>query len=135
MPKLSQIICLLSVLLTVSSCDRGSPSSSTVRTSSGAETTTTYTPTSTSNPSVTNRKAATGDASFNQVGLSPIVPDPKLTPGDALDVTQEDICVSGYSKKVRDVPQAVKEEAYREYGITSRQPREYEVAHVTQKRR
>lgn len=58
------------------------------------------------------------------------MPDPRLTPGDALDVTKADICISGYSKKVRDVPQAVKEQAYREYGITSRQPREYEVDHL-----
>jgi Metal binding domain of Ada len=61
---------------------------------------------------------------------SPIVPDSKLTPGDVLEVTKEDICTPGYSKKVRDVPQAVKEKAYAEYGITSRQPREYEVDHL-----
>lgn len=61
---------------------------------------------------------------------APLKPDPRLTPGDTLDVTKQDICTPGYSKKVRDVPQAVKEEAYREYGITSRLPREYEVDHL-----
>jgi hypothetical protein len=34
----------------------------------------------------------------------PILPDPKLTPGDVFDVTAQDICVPGYAKKVRAVP-------------------------------
>lgn len=63
---------------------------------------------------------------------APITPDSQKTPGDALDVTRDDICVPGYAKKVRNVPQAVKEEAYREYGITSRLPREYEVYNAPQ---
>jgi hypothetical protein len=33
--------------------------------------------------------------------LTPILPDPKLTPGDVFDVTAQDICVPGYAKKVR----------------------------------
>lgn len=67
----------------------------------------------------------------SQPGInSPILPDSKLTPGDTLDVKKEDICVSGYSKKVRDVPQAVKAEAYGEYGITKREPKEYEIDHL-----
>jgi hypothetical protein len=28
----------------------------------------------------------------------PILPDPKLTPGDVLPVTKDDICVPGYTK-------------------------------------
>jgi hypothetical protein len=35
---------------------------------------------------------------------TPILPDPKLTPGDTFDVTAEDVCVPGYAKKVRAVP-------------------------------
>ena len=35
---------------------------------------------------------------------APIVPDPKLTPGDAFGVTVQDLCVPGYTKKVRNVP-------------------------------
>jgi hypothetical protein len=67
----------------------------------------------------------------SQPGLKPpILPDAKLTPGDTLEVTKDDICVSGYSKKVRDVPQAVKEQAYKEYGITQREPGEYEIDHL-----
>jgi hypothetical protein len=58
------------------------------------------------------------------------LPDPRMTPGDTLDVTKDDICVPGYARKVRNVPQAVKEQAYREYGITHREPGEYEVDHL-----
>lgn len=61
---------------------------------------------------------------------APIVPDPKLTPGDTLDVTSQDFCTPGYSKKVRNVPQAVKAQAYKEYGITHREKGEYEVDHL-----
>ncbi|HEY3284978.1 MAG TPA: hypothetical protein VGN26_22120, partial [Armatimonadota bacterium] len=62
--------------------------------------------------------------------LSPILPDPKLTPGDVLPVTAADICVPGYSGKVRNVPESVKQKAYALYGITSHGPREYEVDHL-----
>lgn len=119
----------LSSLLIVS-CSGASKVPTSITTMSSSGTTANYTPTSTSNPRVSVNNAAVRSTSSNQAGQSPIIPDPKLTPGDALDVTREDICVSGYSKKVRNVPQAVKEEAYREYGITSRQPREYEVDHL-----
>jgi hypothetical protein len=35
---------------------------------------------------------------------TPLLPDPKLTPGDVFEVTAQDICVPGYAKKVRAVP-------------------------------
>jgi len=35
---------------------------------------------------------------------TPVLPDPKLTPGDTFDVTAQAVCVSGYAKKVRAVP-------------------------------
>jgi hypothetical protein len=60
----------------------------------------------------------------------PILPDPKLTPGATLPVTKDDICVPGYTQKVRDVPKSVKDQVYAEYGISSHQPREFEVDHV-----
>ena len=47
-----------------------------------------------------------------------------------MDVTKDDICVSGYSSKVRNVPQAVKEQAYSDYGITHRNPGQYEIDHL-----
>jgi hypothetical protein len=48
----------------------------------------------------------------------PILPDPKLTPGDTFDITVQDVCVPGYAKKVRAVPAWLKRQAYAEYGIT-----------------
>jgi hypothetical protein len=61
---------------------------------------------------------------------TPIEPDPKLTPGDAFDVTVQDLCVPGYSRKVRNVPAEVKREVYEEYGVTSHGPGDYEVDHL-----
>ncbi len=61
---------------------------------------------------------------------APYLPNPQLTPGDTLAVTTSDICVSGYSSKVRDVPTSVKDQVYQEYGITSHKPGAYEVDHL-----
>jgi hypothetical protein len=69
-------------------------------------------------------------ASAAQRVSSPIMPDPAKTPGDVLEVTKSDICVPGYTKKVRDVPESVKRQVYASYGITSHAPREYEVDHL-----
>ena len=57
------------------------------------------------------------------------LPNAKLTPGATLDVTKDDICTPGYSKKVRDVPTAVKRQVYAEYN-TQYVPRMYEVDHL-----
>jgi hypothetical protein len=61
---------------------------------------------------------------------TPILPDPKLTPGDVFEVTVQDICVPGYAKKVRAVTAALKKRAYAEYRITSYKPGDYEVDHL-----
>ena len=61
---------------------------------------------------------------------SPILPDPKLTPGDVLDVTLADIQVRGYSSKVRNVPVSVKRGVYASYGIGQWGKGEYEVDHL-----
>src|SRR5512138_3054677 len=63
-------------------------------------------------------------------GGPPVLPDPRLAPGDVLPVTRDDICVAGYSRKVRNVPAAVKRQAYALYGITRHTPGEYEVDHL-----
>jgi hypothetical protein len=60
----------------------------------------------------------------------PFLPDTERTPGRTLDVTAADICVPGYSRKVRNVPAAVKRAVYASYGITHREPGEYEVDHL-----
>src|SRR6202022_710200 len=61
---------------------------------------------------------------------TPIVPDPKLTPGDTFDVTAQDVCTPGYARKVRNVPVEMKRQVYREYGITSHGPGDYEIDHL-----
>ena len=60
----------------------------------------------------------------------PILPDSARTPGATLDVTTADICVPGYSKKVRNVPAAVKRQVYASYGIVRHKPGDYEVDHL-----
>ncbi|CCW35524.1 hypothetical protein CTKA_02384 [Chthonomonas calidirosea] len=58
------------------------------------------------------------------------LPNPQLTPGDALPVTVQDICTPGYARKVRNVPVEVKRQVYQEYGIYHHQPGEYEIDHL-----
>jgi hypothetical protein len=60
----------------------------------------------------------------------PILPDPKLTLGDAFEVSAADVCTPGYSKKVRNVPASVKAEVYREYGVTQHHRGDYEIDHL-----
>src|SRR6202790_4907703 len=62
--------------------------------------------------------------------LTPVVPDQQLTPGDTFEVTAQDLCVPGYSKKVRSVSAEMKREVYQEYGITAHGPGDYEVDHL-----
>jgi hypothetical protein len=61
---------------------------------------------------------------------TPIVPDPTLTPGSSFPVTVQDLCVPGYTKKVRNVPAEMKREVYEEYGVTSHGSGDYEVDHL-----
>jgi len=61
---------------------------------------------------------------------APLLPDLKMTPGATLPVTRADICVPGYTQKVRNVPLDVKKQVYAEYGIKSHKPGDYEVDHL-----
>lgn len=59
------------------------------------------------------------------------LPDPDCSPGAVFpSATAADICKPGYSRSVRNVPTATKNAVYREYGISSRVPGEYEVDHI-----
>lgn len=59
------------------------------------------------------------------------LPDSSCTPGDFLpNATTSDICKPGYSSSIRNVPQALKQEVYAEYGIPTHRPGEYEVDHL-----
>lgn len=59
------------------------------------------------------------------------LPDAACTPGALFaNATQDQICQSGYSSSVRNVPISEKDQVYAEYGITSRSSGEYEVDHL-----
>ena len=74
------------------------------------------------------RRRFTGRGAYR--GGSGDLPNPSLTPGDALAVTKDDVCTPGYSKKVRNVTAEEKRQVYAEYGIVSHAPGEYEVDHL-----
>jgi len=81
-------------------------------------------------PTHTFRTSATTSTQSDTALRFPFVPDPAKTPGAALQVTAKDICVPGYSKRVRDVPIDVKRRVYASYGIHTREPGEYEIDHL-----
>ena len=61
---------------------------------------------------------------------APLLPNGQLTPGDVLTSDTRMICQPGYTKTVRNVPSALKNQIYRQYGVTSRAPGEYEIDHL-----
>ena len=76
-------------------------------------------------------RTSSGRSTKTPVAAPGGLPDHACTPGDIFtNATKDQICVSGYSSSVRDVPQSVKEQVYAAYGITSRQPGQYEVDHL-----
>ena len=66
----------------------------------------------------------------NALAVPPQIPNPELTPGAVLTTDRGKICTPGYSKSVRNVSTVEKNAVYREYGITSHRPGEYEVDHL-----
>ena len=59
-----------------------------------------------------------------------VMPNPTLTPGEVLSTNVNQICVSGYAKRTRDVTSDTKREVYAEYGIASHAPNQYEIDHL-----
>jgi hypothetical protein len=59
-----------------------------------------------------------------------VMPDPKLTPGDVLTAKANEICVSGYARRTRDVTSRTKDDVYAEYRIATHSPGEYEIDHL-----
>ena len=53
---------------------------------------------------------------------APLRPDPTKTPGDVLTTDPAVICVKGYTKTVRSVPESVREQVFRMYGIPGAGP-------------
>jgi hypothetical protein len=58
------------------------------------------------------------------------LPDRRCTPGATFNVGARQVCVSGYSQRVRHVPESEKRQVYAEYGIRSRSSGQYEVDHL-----
>jgi hypothetical protein len=56
--------------------------------------------------------------------------DSICTPGAIFNVTKKEICVPGYTARVRNVSEKLKESVYNEYGITDREKGEYEIDHL-----
>ncbi len=57
--------------------------------------------------------------------------DTACSPGAVFsNVSKDQICVSGYSKSVRNVPSSEKDAVYSEYGIASHTSGQYEVDHL-----
>lgn len=47
-----------------------------------------------------------------------------------MEVTKDDVCTPGYTKKVRSVPASLKHRVFAEYGIVKPVPHAYEVDHL-----
>jgi hypothetical protein len=59
------------------------------------------------------------------------LPDYHCTPGAAFrNITADDVCTSGYSKRVRNVSESLKQKVYLAYGIRRHRPYAYEIDHL-----
>ena len=74
--------------------------------------------------------SATRDTAPNIDSAGAVMPNAALKPGDVLSTKVNDICVSGYAKRVRNVSTATKNQVYAEYGVAFHAPNEYEVDHL-----
>jgi len=85
----------------------------------------------TSVPVFTSRPQPQSDQPEPSPKNIPYLPNRRLTPGSVFQgATREEICVPGYSKRVRHVSAKVKTEVYRAYGIRHHQPGFYEMDHL-----
>ena len=77
-------------------------------------------------PGTIGQRTKTSDCVANNA-----LPDSACTPGAIFsDATVAEICKSGYSSQVRNVPESEKNAVYAEYGITHHSAGEYEVDHL-----
>ncbi len=77
-----------------------------------------------------NPPTSGGSTSSGPTVESSASPDPTMTPGDVLTTNLSRICQSGYTQTVRNVPESLKAQVYRAYGITHHAPGEFEVDHL-----
>ena len=66
----------------------------------------------------------------SSLALGSDLSDPKLTPGVSVNVSVAKLCKPGYAKSVRNVRRSVNKRVYKEYGIQSHRPGQYEVDHL-----
>jgi hypothetical protein len=62
--------------------------------------------------------------------LSGLIPDPRLTPGAALPVSQADVCSEQLGDRVRFIPASMGQKVFEEYGIPQPTPRAYELDYL-----
>ena len=70
------------------------------------------------------------DSPVDVLTSSVLLPSPALTPGDVFPVGTGEICVSGYSSRVRSVSTSTKNAVYAEYHVVSHTTGQYEVDHL-----
>jgi hypothetical protein len=58
------------------------------------------------------------------------IPDNKLTPGATRSVSIGDVCSMPHEEVVRDVPNSLRQEVFREYGIVNPRPEDYEIDYL-----
>jgi 5-methylcytosine-specific restriction endonuclease McrA len=80
-------------------------------------------------PSVSSKEATFGAVKKSEAD-DRHMPDPRLTPGKTVDVSDDDLCKSGYTATVRHVTPAMKKEVFERYGIKNPKPGEYEIDHL-----
>ncbi len=58
------------------------------------------------------------------------VPNPNLTPGATHPVSIGDVCSMPHEEVVRDVPNGLRQEVFKEYGIVNPRPEDYEIDYL-----
>jgi len=58
------------------------------------------------------------------------MPDPKLTPGDTIAITKEDVCGTRHTAHADAIPVKVKAQVFDRYGISTAGPRAYNIDHL-----
>jgi Putative zinc-finger len=58
------------------------------------------------------------------------VPNPTLTPGATHPVALNDVCSMAHEEVVRDVPDVLRQQVFKEYGIVNPRPEDYEIDYL-----
>jgi hypothetical protein len=69
-----------------------------------------------------------GPAGLSVASLA--IPDQKLTPGATRSVSLGDVCSMPHEDVVRDVPDSLRQEVFKEYGIVNPRPEDYEIDYL-----